>query len=310
MLEEKEVTTNENVECTTPAGEVETAAIGAMLGGVMVERLMDKTEEETQSDESLNEVPVGPTKMLVDIGMLEVMVKLQWDLNDITNGTCWVNNITDKGKDICWKTCINDEVMEMLKSTPWKHWSKIDTEIDYENIKLEIVDVWHFLISDVIKGFIDLYKENNVELTRELAVERTVELFSNFNDVIYTINDMHADHDAGDNVDPNNIIPKIRRLLAVVFNTEQCIVGLLLLMIYMEEQHNFAFKDIYKLYLGKNMLNIFRRNNGYQEGTYIKVWNGEEDNIVLQRMLNEIPVEELTKDILMNRLEEEYIKIK
>ena len=40
-------------------------------------------------------------------------------------------------------------------------------------------------------------------------------------------------------------------------------------------------QNLYTLYIGKNILNRFRQDHGYKEGTYIKVWNGSEDNIVM-----------------------------
>lgn len=39
-----------------------------------------------------------------------------------------------------------------------------------------------------------------------------------------------------------------------------------------------SFDDLYSSYVGKNVLNFFRQDNGYKEGTYIKVWGGQEDN--------------------------------
>ena len=30
--------------------------------------------------------------------------------------------------------------------------------------------------------------------------------------------------------------------------------------------------------MGKNVLNFFRQDHGYQEGTYVKNWAGREDN--------------------------------
>jgi hypothetical protein len=45
--------------------------------------------------------------------------------------------------------------------------------------------------------------------------------------------------------------------------------------------------SLYRLYVGKNILNQFRQDHGYKEGTYIKVWNGEEDNVVMQRLWEE-----------------------
>ena len=42
---------------------------------------------------------------------------------------------------------------------------------------------------------------------------------------------------------------------------------------------------LYTLYVGKNILNKFRQDHGYKEGSYIKIWNGEEDNVIMQRLL-------------------------
>lgn len=39
----------------------------------------------------------------------------------------------------------------------------------------------------------------------------------------------------------------------------------------------------FKQYTGKNVLNVFRQDHGYKAGTYIKVWDGREDNEHLGR---------------------------
>lgn len=41
---------------------------------------------------------------------------------------------------------------------------------------------------------------------------------------------------------------------------------------------NVDFNTLYTHYIGKNILNIFRQDNGYKEGYYIKQWQGKEDN--------------------------------
>ncbi|MCP4815744.1 MAG: dUTP diphosphatase, partial [Planctomycetaceae bacterium] len=38
------------------------------------------------------------------------------------------------------------------------------------------------------------------------------------------------------------------------------------------------FDGLYSAYVGKNVLNFFRQDHGYKEGTYVKTWNGREDN--------------------------------
>jgi hypothetical protein len=41
---------------------------------------------------------------------------------------------------------------------------------------------------------------------------------------------------------------------------------------------------LYRLYVGKNILNQFRQDHGYKEGSYIKIWNGVEDNLVMKEI--------------------------
>lgn len=48
-------------------------------------------------------------------------------------------------------------------------------------------------------------------------------------------------------------------------------------------------QTLYTLYIGKNILNSFRQDHGYKEGTYIKTWNGKEDNVVMQDIMAKNP---------------------
>ena len=62
---------------------------------------------------------------------------------------------------------------------------------------------------------------------------------------------------------------------------------------------------LYKLYVGKNILNKFRQDHGYKEGTYIKIWNGEEDNVTMQSILED---DNITPEGLYKSLEKAYPK--
>jgi len=48
------------------------------------------------------------------------------------------------------------------------------------------------------------------------------------------------------------------------------------------------FDDLYRQYVGKNVLNFFRQDHGYKEGSYIKLWQGREDNEHLVEILAEL----------------------
>ena len=48
------------------------------------------------------------------------------------------------------------------------------------------------------------------------------------------------------------------------------------------------FDELYRQYVGKNVLNFFRQDNGYKDGSYIKQWQGREDNEHLVEILAEL----------------------
>ena len=48
--------------------------------------------------------------------------------------------------------------------------------------------------------------------------------------------------------------------------------------------------ELFALYIGKNVLNGFRQNNGYKSGEYRKLWQGREDNEHLIEVLSALTV--------------------
>ena len=65
--------------------------------------------------------------------------------------------------------------------------------------------------------------------------------------------------------------------------------------------------SLYESYIAKNVLNRFRQNNGYKEGSYKKIWNGREDNEVMSEILSNGVS---TIDEIYAALEREYKKVK
>ncbi len=60
-------------------------------------------------------------------------------------------------------------------------------------------------------------------------------------------------------------------------------------------------------YVGKNVLNVFRQDHGYKDGTYLKEWNGKEDNEHLVEILIQLDPEiESYKDQLYAQLGSRY----
>jgi hypothetical protein len=57
------------------------------------------------------------------------------------------------------------------------------------------------------------------------------------------------------------------------------------------QQIGMSIDDLYRGYVGKNTLNFFRQDHGYKDGSYIKVWNGQEDNEHLVEVVKSLDTE-------------------
>lgn len=202
-----------------------------------------------------------------------LMLQLQADLNEATNGDKWTSGVTKNNKVINWKRCIYMECAEMIDSFTWKHWKNIDKEADWDNLQIEVVDVWHFIMSLAIenyvqtsRGQIDDLAQNISELESFVKIDTKNNLFAKQDEAIEKIESIMID-----------------TLSRGALNLEKLISDFFDLVL----MSGLDLESLYKLYVGKNILNQFRQDNGYKDGSYIKVWGGEEDNVVMKRVLDE-----------------------
>lgn len=219
------------------------------------------------------------------------MLKLQQQLNDATNGKGWEKGMTKNGKVIDWKRCTYLECAELIESYPWKHWKNIDAEPDYANIKIEAVDIWHFIMSQGLED----YKLKDLGSIETLA-ER-IQALPNFSDFTAEITPTGKNY--------YEQIQVAERLMEALFcdpSTEK----LLERFIDVAIESGLNLDKLYTLYIGKNILNQFRQDHGYKEGTYIKIWNGKEDNVTMQAVL--ATQSDITPEALYAALEQAYPK--
>jgi dimeric dUTPase (all-alpha-NTP-PPase superfamily) len=219
------------------------------------------------------------------------MLLLQQQLNDATNGENWENGITKNGKIIDWKRCTYLECAELIESYPWKHWKNIDAKADYANIQIEAVDIWHFIMSQGLED----YKRQDLDNIETLA-ENIMKL-PNYNDFIADITATEKNY-----YEQIEVVETLMKTLFCGESTEKLMEAFINVAI----QSGLNLDKLYTLYVGKNILNQFRQDHGYKEGTYIKIWNGEEDNVTMQSVLAKN--ENVTPDALYKALEEAYPK--
>lgn len=175
-----------------------------------------------------------------------------------------------------WYRAVWQECAELMDHCNWKWWKEQKT--DLEQLHLEIVDIWHFTLSEVLSEEPDLARAAEFIL-REIGGA-----------------------EGGDNI-----------LLAVEKLAEETLVRRKASVRHFAELMGAAGLSpaaLYKMYIGKNVLNLFRQDHGYQEGTYRKQWNGKEDNWYLAEILDSIHPEVGGdyRAAIYKRLEEFYAK--
>lgn len=159
-----------------------------------------------------------------------------------------------------WYRAIWMEASEMLEHYGWKWWKHQEPEI--MQVKLEVVDIVHFALS--------------IRLEKDLSLDDTAEqIASDFK------NSMQAED-----------IRKSIECLALLTLTDQgahftFIAGIM-------KHLDMPFDELYEIYIGKNVLNMFRQDNGYKEGTYNKIWNGREDNEYLADIMKQLNADSQT----------------
>ena len=219
------------------------------------------------------------------------MLQLQNRLNSDTNGVNWRDGFTKNGKKINWKRCIYMETAELIDSFPWKHWKDIDSNIDIDNIKIEVVDIWHFLMSyllefhdpikltNIISNFIDSKSDIKIPQKWQKEDNEKIDIFLDIFEEMMALSLIKSD----DEVYQESLLEQFFKICDSV---------------------NLSFNELYKLYIGKNVLNKFRQDFGYKEGAYKKIWDGKEDNVWMQEILEK--EKDIDFDSLYNRLKEVY----
>lgn len=187
-----------------------------------------------------------------------------------------------------WTRAILVEGVELLEHyNRWKWWKK-STKPDIAQCQLELVDIFHFGLSHWMVRF---GITDNTDWVLVEAVMRRIEAGRAFaaknrkNRREALLNqglseeELETRRRAADDEAFNNACDRLVGSAAGgIFQTdaffELCdLVGL-------------DFQSMYRMYVGKNVLNTFRQRYGYKTGRYLKNWGVREDNDVLADLLD------------------------
>ena len=200
------------------------------------------------------------------ISMLMTMASLQ-DEHNVQVHAEWKEQGHDYYRAI-WVECA-----EMLDHFGWKWWKK--QEPDINQVKLELVDIWHFALSELIRSG-QLNESLGEELAKVESVKATPETFRKAIESLAISSLQSRSFQMSDFTNAMRTLPM-------------------------------DLKELFSLYVGKNVLNRFRQDNGYKEGSYRKLWAGREDNEHLIEILESVSAEpEQMFNTIYQQLEQRY----
>ena len=137
------------------------------------------------------------------------------------------------------------ECAELLDHYGWKWWKKQSP--DTEQVALELIDIWHFGLSILLQS----------GTKTELIIAQIQ------NQLLIETNEKDFRLD-------------LEKFVAATLSDRQFHIGLFGRLM---SGINMSFDQLYRGYVGKNVLNFFRQDNGYKDGSYRKHWHdGREDN--------------------------------
>jgi len=151
------------------------------------------------------------------------------------------------------------ECAELLDHYGWKWWKHQAPDLD--QVKLEIVDIWHFGLSELMRGG----ELDPAGIAREYA----------------GVIEQHL------GAPPMDFRAAVERLAEQTLSTQGfALAGFIDLLTSLPV----SFNELFEMYVGKNVLNFFRQDNGYKAGTYQKTWQGREDNEHLVDVLDALDI--------------------
>ncbi len=172
-----------------------------------------------------------------------------------------------------WYRAIWTECAEMLDHYGWKWWKH--QEPDLEQVRLELVDIMHFAMSDYLLRHGD-YDDVAERIEAELC-------------------DPHDDDDI------RRAIETMARTTIESQSMHFADFANIMALIEMD------FDQLYRTYIGKNVLNFFRQDHGYKDGSYVKLWHGREDNEHLAELLTELDsADSRFRDLVYEGLQARY----
>ncbi len=228
-----------------------------------------------------NQVPEAGTVCEVSPSPAQLlhMCILQDEANTVMSSEAW----RDSTDDTLWYyRAINNELGECSSHIGIKWWKnehpneEIATSA-FKQARMEVIDVLHFALSNLVRGCHQSNTELEVGVSRHLFYPKLFSIgrFSQFSQRDVDLEPSYSELTINDFIEQCQYVNLVNGHLPLNY------------VMVLAELLDLSANDLYVAYVGKNVLNKFRTTNGQREGTYLKIWNGIEDNEYLTEYLTE-----------------------
>ena len=159
------------------------------------------------------------------------------------------------GQRFAWHRALWIECGELIEHHGYKWWKK--QEPDWEHVRLEVVDIWHFGMSMRFDGS-NTPEQIADEMLEELRLVPQAGL---------------------------SLLEAVEALVSAVLAERRFPLSRFWPVMAAAGLDN---NSLFTAYVGKNVLNFFRQDNGYKDGSYRKQWAGREDNEHLSELMKHL----------------------
>jgi len=181
--------------------------------------------------------------IVISIDQIIQMLNLQNEMNCVVN-----SNWRRAGYN--WRIAILAEAVEAIDHHQWKWWKERKSP-DMPQLRIELIDIWHFALSLMLQS---TEPENHVQV-RQLAESIIQQITTNRRSV--------------DCCESDSLLQLLQKICGIATEHEFNI------RVFSQaiQKAGMTWDDLYRIYIGKHCLNIFRQEHGYKNGTYIKNWS-------------------------------------
>jgi dimeric dUTPase (all-alpha-NTP-PPase superfamily) len=217
---------------------------------------------------------------MLQANQAQIMLQLQDNMNAKVNPQ-WLSTRSP------FLRAVVIEGAEAIEHHGWKWWKKQDC--DLEQLQMELVDIWHFVLSELLLQSDGEHAPAQAYIFDNIAQEEV-----QFDGKQWQFAEL-------------NLLEKLELLIGLAA-AKRTSIGLFSALLV---DCKMTWLDLYQQYVSKNVLNFFRQDNGYKQGTYRKVWDGREDNEHLVQLMADLDASALSfQEDLYQALHQRYSQSK